>query len=191
MDVMIDLETLGTTPGSVILSIGLVAFDETGLHNEFYTAVNLRSCLDAGLVIDPRTEAWWMEQSPEARRVLDESRETETMLNAALDRADAFILRAGGRVWGNGSDFDMPILAAAYRNCGFGAVPWKYSDVRCYRTLKNLRPDILFQETGVHHNALDDAKGQAKHAVSLLKALTLSSPILGYIYHPEVVAAEC
>ena len=40
-----------------------------------------------------------------------------------------------------------------------------------YRTLKNLLPYIEMERVGEHHNALDDAKSQALHAIKLLKEL--------------------
>jgi exodeoxyribonuclease VIII len=75
-------------------------------------------------------------------------------------------------VWGNGADFDLPILSAAYVAAGFGGPPWKPYNGRCYRTLKNLRPDVPRPERrGTAHNALDDAVFQAEHAIALLAAL--------------------
>lgn len=68
IDVMIDIETLGTKPGAAILSIGAVMFSATGLGETFYTPVSLKSCTDIGLTVDPDTVAWWMQQSEEARQ---------------------------------------------------------------------------------------------------------------------------
>ena len=45
--------------------------------------------------------------------------------------------------------------------------PWKYYNDRCYRTVKNLRPDVPMIRGGTHHNALDDAKSQATHLMAI------------------------
>lgn len=65
----------------------------------------------------------------------------------------------------------MPILAKVYKQCGWKAPPWRYSNERCYRTLKSMAPHIEIQRTGTHHNAVDDARAQAEHAIRLVKEL--------------------
>jgi hypothetical protein len=180
-DVMVDLETMGSTPGSVILSIGAQpfdAFDELltdGLGGDgFYTVINLNSCVVAGLTFDGETLDWWRRQSPEANAVIDEAMSGQhPSLELALDMLNHFLSRFGPevRVWGNGSDFDNALLAAAYRRTA-RAPGWKFYNSRCYRTLKTQRPDIpLGDRRGVHHNALDDARTQAVHACAILKAM--------------------
>lgn len=71
--IMVDLETLGTAPGSVILSIGAVRFDvEEGLLDEFYVNIDVESSQRLGLTIDGATVMWWMKQSDAARAKLSE-----------------------------------------------------------------------------------------------------------------------
>ena len=72
---------------------------------------------------------------------------------------------------GNGADFDLPILAAAYAAVGL-SVPWKPYNGRCYRTLKNLAPVVKLARPGTHHNALDDARTQAVHAIKLMRHIS-------------------
>ena len=170
---MVDLETAGQIPGSVILSIGAVAFDpETGeIDDGFYSVVNRVSCICAGLRYDQDTIDWWMKQAPEARAVLTESnRDDAPSLLVALAAFNGYLARFAGeeaRVWGNGSDFDNALLASAYRAVGIKP-GWKFWNSRCYRTLKNLHPDVpLEKRTGVFHNALDDARTQAEHALQI------------------------
>jgi DNA polymerase III epsilon subunit-like protein len=74
-DVMVDLETLGTVAGCVVLSIGAVGFDMDGLDETgFHLTVNRESCEEAMLFVDPDTEAWWGRQSPVAQEILARSR---------------------------------------------------------------------------------------------------------------------
>ncbi len=188
---MMDLETLGLKPGCVVLAIGAVMFDEvTGkLGETFYVTINQQSCLDAGLTIDPETMAWWKKQSPDARRLLDEtSGSGGTPLTSALAMFTEWCVTTQYKdwlyvddlttpknkmmskleMWGNGADFDNPILDAAYRAVG-GVVPWGPFNGRCYRTLKSLFRTVTMKRVGTHHNALDDAKSQARHAINLLR----------------------
>ena len=189
-NVMIDLETLGIRPGCVILSIGAVRFNtKRGIFGpSFYRVVNRQTCLEAGLVSDPDTQAWWENQSPEAQLVLREADNPSrsSSLGEILLDLKTFLETIslnddtidGGRyslgsaeVWSNGADFDLPILSYAYKVCGLGRSPWRPYSGRCYRTLKNLFPGLMAVKEGIKHNALDDAAAQARHATKLLSHL--------------------
>lgn len=167
-DVMIDLETLGTRPGCEILSIGAVAFNRESLGSEFYTTID---CTGLNLHQDEYTKRWWDEQSPEARQLLEQPR---TPYEEALMNFELFLLQFPRRfrVWGNGADFDLPILAAVF-HAAQRPLPWSSFSGRCYRTLKNFYPSLKLKRIGTFHNALDDAKSQALHQIELLKALNL------------------
>jgi|JI10StandDraft_1071094.scaffolds.fasta_scaffold45906_4 hypothetical protein len=168
--VMVDLETLGTLPGCAIMSVGAVFFDTSGLGDEFYMVAQQDSCIQAGLTIDADTASWWAQRSPAARRVLTESLQKRWhTLQHVLAKFTEFVERdAEVKVWGNGADFDNPILA-----CAFAAVElkqaWGRWNGRCYRTLRSIAPGPKLLRVGTHHNALDDAKSQALHAIELFK----------------------
>jgi len=172
-NIMVDLETLGTVPGCAILSIGAVYFDtEEGVDtaNAFYTPISRKSCEEAGLWEDPETIDWWKRQGPAAQKVLKAAAAKKApTLDAALDAFDAFIKQnTSVKVWGNGADFDNPIMAVAYSALG-RKQGWGNWSGRCYRTLKNIAPGPKLVRIGVHHNALDDAISQATHAIELLR----------------------
>jgi hypothetical protein len=168
---MVDLETLGTVPGCVILSIGAVDFDHIAVGSEtFYGVINTPSCEDAFLTIDKKTKGWWEGQSEEAQKVLHEAATGGVPLVRQLEYFNNYLRRLGPdvEVWGNGADFDNAILQVAYDAVGIKPA-WKFTKNRCYRTLKNLFPSIaLPPRQGTYHPALDDAKTQAAHAVQLL-----------------------
>lgn len=177
--VMIDLETLGTQPGSVILSIGAVLFDPTKpveecLGAEFYCVVNKASSDTYAMTISQDTLAWWEKQSPEARKVLDEASIGGDPMELALSNLAAF-LPDGVRVWSNGANFDQPLLDVAYNRVG-KQVPWKYYNSRCYRTILSLHPNEkpLRPATILAHNALEDAKWKTKHMVNVAHILNLN-----------------
>jgi exodeoxyribonuclease VIII len=173
-NIMVDLETFGSNSHSVIISIGAVEFDDTGLGNTFYTLVDPQSCVDFGLKMDVDTVLWWMKQSDAARDAFN--RPAQTLDKALQDFSDWVKMVAGNRaeVWGNGATFDNVILANAYSAVGLPK-PWAYWADRCYRTLKNLYPQITQDKLGVAHNALDDALYQAAHA-SKIMAHIMSHP---------------
>lgn len=176
---MVDLETAGKRPGCKILSIGAVVFGPAGMGAEFYVEVNRSE--QGALHEDPSTLEWWAKQEAAARDRLFSDGEHKLSLPAALIAFNEFIARnsavdaKGGLMadmWGNGSDFDNVILMAAYDATGIEQ-GWPYWGSRCYRTLKGLKPAVKLVRQGVHHNALDDAKTQAEHAVRLHKELGL------------------
>lgn len=186
---MVDLETLGTVPGCAILSIGAVEFHpETGkLGKEFYVVVNRESCVMAMLSVSDDTLAWWTRQNEEARKVLEHSanKKTSVPLQLALTQFNAYLRTVGGvketSVYGNGADFDNPILAVAYDCAKVKSGIGSYQG-RCYRTLKNLHE--LFGDGfaahkadrgGTYHNALDDAKTQAVHLMEVVANIKKST----------------
>lgn len=162
-----DLETLGTRPRSVILSIGAVKFDpDSGeTHSDFYLVINKQSCLDVGMEVDPDTEKWWKDQSPEAQQVLVEAESSVVSIKEALQRFGDW-LDPNTTLWGNGSDFDNAMLQEAFKLCGLKQ-PWAFWNNRCYRTMKNM-VKVHHKRQGTHHNALDDARHQAEHLMKIL-----------------------
>lgn len=162
--IMLDLETWGTRAGSAIRSIGAVVFNPdkptAPLGAEFYCNVSDASCEAIGLVRDPRTVQWWSEQSEAASAALQVD---QVSIGEAMQRFTKWFEGVGGQyVWGHGASFDPVLLEAAYDACLLEA-PWKFWDVRCCRTvlsMANRKPDR--RSSDVHHNALDDAKAQAR-----------------------------
>ena len=163
-NVMLDLETTGVSAGCCILSIGACALD---LHDNFYVKVNLASCYERGLKDLPSTIAWWEKQDPVAK---EEAFSGVDMLEIALINFSSWfnkVSRGKAKIWGNGADFDLPILGAAYEACGMEK-PWKPYNGRCFRTIKNLYPDVIPNAfRGIKHNAYEDAKNQAIHLVKI------------------------
>ena len=175
--IMVDLETLGRHAGCKILSIGAVEFGPRGLGAEFYVRV-LRD-QQGDLHEDPDTVRWWSEQADVAKAELFASDEGKLPLAAALVQFNDWLVRLGDKdekgqlkvgVWGNGADFDNAILNVASAEVGVRQA-WPFWGNRCYRTLKGLRPAIKLARVGTYHNALDDAKSQAEHAVRIMQEL--------------------
>lgn len=169
-DVMIDIETLGTTPGCAILSIAAVPFNCNAPLEYFYTKILPASCTEVGLHIDDKTVDWWSKQPQDA---YNEAFSGTTHIAIALSELNAYLMRLGEvRVWGNGASFDVPILEAALAKCG-SKPKWKYYNSMCYRTLKNLYKAVPAPSNKLKHSALEDAKTQAAHAEQIFKLYRL------------------
>jgi hypothetical protein len=165
MDIMLDLETLGVRAGCGIIAVGACTFPDT--ENQFYEKILPADNITHGLQEDPNTMAWWSKQSQAAR---EESFSGTKKLIEVLGAFADWCRRQGTdiTVWGNGADFDLPILIAAYHAVGMKQ-PWRPYNGRCYRTLKNLHPTFKAEDfKGEKHTALADAIHQAKHATMLL-----------------------
>ena len=170
--IMLDLETLGTKPGCVVLQIGAVEFNEKGIVGEHYVSIDPESCAQWGLTIEPRTVMWWMDQSQDARDFITKGRHSE--LDVALAGFISAFKWKGKQVWANGAGFDFQILKAAFNAVGHDA-PWQFWDECDYRTIKNLIGRDVFDklrvEPSVAHNALADATAQAETLIAMLDHL--------------------
>lgn len=175
-DAMVDLETLGTQPYSVILSIGACAFrfDDAPIEDQFYQTIDLESSLSLGLRISADTLRWWMSQSDAAREAAF-GRVGDVSLPLALDAFTDWLDSRPLSLHGNSARFDMGLLEAAYKVCN-KEVPWKWSKEGCYRTMKNLpgvKAAVPFRAPAVAHHALYDALAQAEHLRAIYKHLQL------------------
>lgn len=172
MQCMLDLETMGNSKNAAIISIGAVLFDNNGLvdKGEFYSEINLQTCIDCGLQMDASTVMWWMGQDSQAKRAFIDNNYAEHLI-VVLENLSKWISKHKvEEVWGNGASFDNAILSNAYTKCKIEQ-PWKFWNDRCYRTLKNLYPSVKLNRVGTHHHALDDAKSQALHLVEIFKEM--------------------
>ncbi|EKA4221884.1 3'-5' exoribonuclease [Escherichia coli] len=173
---MIDLETMGKNPDAPIISIGAIFFDpQTGdMGPEFSKTIDLET---AGGVIDRDTIKWWLKQSREAQSAIMTD---EIPLDDALLQLREFIDENSGeffvQVWGNGANFDNTILRRSYERQGIPC-PWRYYNDRDVRTIVELGKAIDFDARtaipfeGERHNALDDARYQAKYVSVIWKKL--------------------
>ena len=160
---MIDLETLGTTADSVIMSIGAVKFDLEGdtVEDEgFYSSISIDSNLKAKRRVNESTMIWWLQQSAEAQKIFHEPK---VHLPAALTELSGWLKSNDWIVWSKGANFDIPILEHAYKSIGMEP-PWKFWNTRCVRTYMALpgAKGLQANTEGVKHNALSDAYEQAK-----------------------------
>lgn len=185
-DIMIDLETLATSPNAAVLTIGAVRFDPFGNDIEMpsceklYIKVDLDSCDELSLEVNDDTIAWWGQQSKEAQ---DEafSAEGRIHIREAFDKLYKFCWGAK-RVWSHGASFDTVICENIFRKLN-KACPWSFWQVRCTRTLFDIgldphRPPVL------KHHALEDAWNQAIGVQNVFNRLRSSTQFNGNLIQP-------
>jgi hypothetical protein len=171
--VMHDIETLATESNlPVLLSLGAVKFDETGILDRFHVRFDTVDGQRLGLQIEAATVEWWMDNERlEARAQLLSMGKVDTY--AGLDGYAMWVRQTPadqlGSAWSQGSSFDNAKLEAIYKKLQLDW-PFSYRQIECYRTMRNRFEDVKFKRLGVHHGALDDAESQAQHMIEIVKA---------------------
>jgi hypothetical protein len=168
---MVDIETLGTRPGAVVISAAFVrCTDEANM----VLNLSIPDQVALGMEIDPATHAWWGEQEAKQPGIWARVTENPVPLVAALPYIAQWCQWAGGddwQIWCHGATFDCPLLDELYRRAGIVS-PWNYWQVRDTRTLYDLA-GINPKDYAVPppHIALNDALGQSRALMVSLKVL--------------------
>lgn len=179
---MIDLETLGNLPTSVITQIGAVAFDDYGVTGpEFLIHVDIQDCINKGLTMDASTICWWLEQSDEARKQIIEGQKNKPLsLDHALFELRAFIeslTPSTLEIWGNSNRFDLGILHNAYLKTKNTRLPWLFRNERDVRTVVMLYPAIkdkwVNNFKGIKHDPIADCKCQIGYVSEILNSIKI------------------
>jgi len=169
MDIMIDIETVGTGPNACILTVAAQAFNPLGTgyyDHEFYARVDIESQPDRN--IEQGTIDWWATQPPAVKEEAFNP-EGRISLKSALEQLSKLIWKSN-LVWANGPTFDMNILEHAYKSHGI-ALPWQYYRVRDARTIYSLWSDL--PRPPVSHHALEDCRRQIDMLQNTLKYLNI------------------
>jgi exodeoxyribonuclease VIII len=173
-DLMIDIEALGKSPDSVILTIGAQVFDpspecvgwitepmyDSVSDRHYMPQLNIRVDVDTQISefnrqTDEDTIAWWAKQSPEAQ---EEAMGVEDRLplSVSLERLIE-VAQLCNRVWSKGPTYDIMMLEHAMQQAK-KRIPWKFWNVRDARTVYGLCPNLDTRLNG--HIALDDCRNQ-------------------------------
>jgi hypothetical protein len=140
IDIMVDIETLGTEAGNVILSIGACRFDRTLSAATvidpyvYHEKISIQKQLDDGFTMNTETLLWWMNQSNAAQadlftpdkdkqspiKVLDGFKHYCKHWNTAMERAPI--------LWCN-TKMDVVMLEYAMTHYGVD-IPWRYNGFR-------------------------------------------------------------
>lgn len=160
---MIDLETLGTNPECVIMTLGAIKFDpfaDEEPHSGLYLRCDIEEQTDLGRTIDDNTLAWWAKQEDAIKEEAfgDHDRVSMDELTRAINKFCVGV----DVLWCQGPLFDYAILQNLYKQIG-KPCPWNYWQIRDSRTLFAMMPTDprkAIQES--LHNALADCYYQAK-----------------------------
>tara|TARA_B110000211_G_C13925465_1_gene484722 strand:+ start:12 stop:563 length:552 start_codon:yes stop_codon:yes gene_type:complete len=175
---MIDLETLGTSQDTVVLSLGAVKFSP--FNSEDPTdALYIKPDVDEqtsvlNRTVDDDTLRWWNEQPSE---ISDEALSEDDRVSCVEFLAQLNRWCVGVDIlWCQGPLFDYAILEDFYRNMQQPCA-WNFWQIRDSRTLFALMPKdprkAIQQQL---HNALADAYFQAQCVQSTYKHLNIERP---------------
>ena len=197
IQVQLDLETWGLTPGSALRSIGAAVtmpYDVHQLGGRMFKAnITRESCEAVGLTIDPETMKWWEKQSDEAKAaaVADAMLLKDALLQlnywltglASSAEDSGYMLEFGVRVgqnppvhvFGNGSIMDVALIEAAIRAVNMEPV-WPWWGIGDTRTVVSLGrflglDDRRVKRQGVHHEAGSDARYDGSRTAAVQRAI--------------------
>lgn len=165
---MIDTETIGTTYGYIVLSIGAVTFDAYGIIDEFYQEVNIDSSEELGLEKCEDSMDWW-ENNSGNEEFIDDMLEGagEDVEDVFVNFTNWFEKQNHETVWAKSPYFDLQLMDGVYHKLDMES-PWseEYWTARDVRTKLDDVENINIEENENKHHALDDAKHQAKQIIS-------------------------
>lgn len=180
--VMIDLETLGVGSNPVILQIAAVVFNNDEIIDRFDVSVNPTSCESFDMKTEVETLYFWLDEEPlKFKELFIHAMKEGESIWEVLDGLTAFLDKAFtdpdtgekycGDIYTCGPLQDIVWLQNAYE-VTVKTTPWKYNQPKCYRTVRDLFPQVAYEEVNeTPHDALSDAEFQAKHLIKILKSV--------------------
>lgn len=185
LDLMLDIETLGTENDTTLIQLACVAFDiRTGnIISEFNEFIDIGQTKE--LKVTGSTIKWWLKTDANLFKSLIEKgnlpeREVfEKFHNWMKGLQETYSLYA----WGNGLLFDLAIIKTKLIQYGF-SYPISFKTERDVRTIVDLYcakkgisekqfKDIHKSTDLIAHNGLDDCKFQIRFVVEAYKDLVV------------------
>lgn len=188
IDVMVDLETLGTDFNAVIFQIASAAFDiETGnIVEDFNEFADISKLTDDDGIINGGTLKWWLDTNKELLAELLNKKNAYTprgLLVTYHRWLDELTLEYDEvYLWGNGILFDNAIIRHKFENYG-----WKYPifyrndrDVRTIFELAQIKTGEtakemygrIYDKERMAHDAMNDVKNQIALVSECYRILT-------------------
>jgi len=159
---MLDIETLGTCPDCVVLTLGAVKFNpytKEDVAGGIYCKPDVDDQIARGRIVREDTMEWWSQQ---AEAVREEALGTEGRIpvEQMLKELNRFLVGAGN-IWAQGAVFDIGILEHLYKQ--YDMVPnWQFWQISDSRTLFKVHGDPRVKGKEGLHNALEDCVSQAE-----------------------------
>lgn len=176
---MIDIETLGVQPGSVITQIAIVQFDLRNgtILKELDLFPDIKEQQEAGMTVDWGTLVWHNDQNTGVFNLRHEQSVTQVLesLNDFINGAD-WVTPQNLFIWSNSPNFDMVLLNVMFKSCQIEFEPvWRYKQLMDFRTVVFLRrllhPEIENKTIVVKHDALADCKSQIQDLVDNIRLI--------------------
>ena len=145
---MVDIETLGTSPESIILEISVILFDLDDPHGWSPLTLKLDQAEQsfAGRSIDKDTLHWWaktIEKAKEkdyasalAMEALVNNKNMTVHASFAHENIKSYLKRVDGYIWCKGAAFDFPIIKSYFTSMG---LPDPFSENFLFRKQLDLR----------------------------------------------------
>ncbi len=177
IDIMVDIETIGATHDTVILSIGACSFDDKKILQKFQVNISIPSQLPLRN-IDPKTLEWWFMKNHEAIPALKDPVPIN-FKKALTEFANWVTHTEHDCMWANGVAFDYPILRHALKEAKI-PVPWKHWQELCMRPLRRIGQnlDLDWKEFQINessdlnpHVALNDAIMQSEYVMAVMRKI--------------------
>lgn len=173
--IVVDLETFGVRPNSLIISLGAVALDaDYEPIGYFYSPVGYKS-FPEGYAVDIATLDWWIHQDAEATAGLDLNNHAMFDITVVFYSFVHWVQKSVSWqdicFWGNGSEFDLVILNHALsRAVGTYHIPY-------HRQMSLRSIWLLWNKLGIEdgikprvkHHALYDAEAEALNLRRFMK----------------------
>lgn len=202
-ELMVDIETFGTSMGAPVITIGAVLFDpyasdssEELLRRVFKRRIDISDAVKLSIGVDGSTMRWWFEQHDGAIKALvgddavsaqEAFRDLEMYCHERGSFAnekffsDICDFPKTNRYWAKDPDFDMRLMQHYYDHPSISArQPWQFWECRSVRTVQDLAwPEggverPDFEVPGVAHDAAWDAITQAMTVQAAMRRLGLS-----------------
>lgn len=150
---MLDIETLASTPNAAVIGIGAVVFKAGGIVASLETYINPAYAIGDR---SPTTAEFWKEQhATVVDRVFSGLQEPK---QAAEQFADFVKLHKPHTIWAGPVTFDVPILRSMFRAVGV-SFPFHYRAERDCRTIWQVAKEYGCNSTGIMERTEEYLKG--------------------------------
>lgn len=188
---MLDIETLGRSPGHGIMSIGGSVFNSTNdlkiignPLNHFYRVLSTFDLTNNGFQTDPATLKWWREKEIWKNLSVQITNSNVGVRRVCEDFAHFIITQAKpDKIWANSPSFDIEMVRFMFKKMNVN-FPINYQNEMDFRTLMELtypkrenRPERAFSGMNLEHHALGDSIEQSLQATKALKKLGLAKDL--------------
>ena len=167
--IMIDIETLSTAPNALVLSVGMVLFDEKTIFAKEHIKNRISTATGD---VSKDTVMWWLKQSDDARKAITEPQKGVVEMseyNLVQELRDILCDYSVDAIWSQGS-FDQIIIESLMLRNGIDKTQlpkyYKWRDLRTVRKLLAIDNEV---SPKVQHNALEDAVAQVKTLQEICK----------------------